>query len=237
MRLDTLLTQKGFGSRNQIKTLLKSRQVSLNGAIVTNKAQMVDANVQDIRVSGKQVKDDSLVYYLLNKPAGVVTACRDQHHQTVLDLLAPRDQRQGLYPVGRLDRDTQGLVLITNNGPLGFRLLHPKHHVQKVYEVVVNGYLGQDAISFFKHGVTFLDGTQCQPAFLDIIETSQLSSRAKLTITEGRFHQVKKMFLAYGLKVVFLKRVRFGQFELGDLKSGEYRSLTQEELQALFATL
>lgn len=237
MRLDTLLSQKGFGSRNQIKKLLKSRQVSIDGIKVIEANQIVDARVQDIRVSGKRVEDDSLVYYLLHKPAGVVTANRDQDHQTVIDLIAPKDRKEGLYPVGRLDRDTEGLVLLTNNGPLGFRLLHPKHHVSKTYFVEVNGFLDSDAPEFFKAGVVFLDGTRCQPAFLEILEAGQTLSKAQLTITEGKFHQVKKMFLVYGLKVVYLKRIVFGDFDLGDLPVGHYRPLEKIELQPLFSNI
>ena len=237
MRLDTLLGKKGFGSRNQIKKLLKSRQVSIDGIKAIEASQIVDARVQDIRVSGKRVDDDSLVYYLLHKPVGVVTANRDQNHQTVLDLIAPKDRKEGLYPVGRLDRDTEGLVLLTNNGPLGFRLLHPKHHVTKTYFVEVNGFLDTDAPEFFKAGVTFLDGTICQPADLDILEASPTLSKAKLRIREGKFHQVKKMFLAYGLKVVYLQRIAFGDFDLGDLPVGHYRPLDKKELVELFSKI
>lgn len=157
----------------------------------------------------------------------------DKDHQTVIDLIAPQDRREGLYPVGRLDRDTEGLVLITNNGPLGYRLLHPSHHVDKVYYVEVNGPLGLDAPNFFASGVTFLDGTRCQPADLTILETSLGNSRATIKLAEGKFHQVKKMFLAYGVKVTYLKRISFGGFELGELEVGQYKKLNAKERQKL----
>ncbi|MGT2775097.1 pseudouridine synthase [Streptococcus hyovaginalis] len=233
MRMDELLKKQGFGSRNQIKKLLKSHQVKIDGKLVTGANTIVDAQVQKIEVAGQRVRDSSLVYYLLHKPAGIVTARKDDQHQTVLDLLAKEVSKDGLYPVGRLDRDTEGLVLITNNGPLGFKLLHPSHHISKTYLVEVNGYLAEDAVDFFDQGVRFLDGNICKPAQLDILNAEETKSRARLVITEGKFHQVKKMFLAYGLKVTYLKRIAFGPLKLGDLERGQYRPLAKDEIAIL----
>lgn len=233
MRMDELLKKQGFGSRNQIKKLLKSHQVKIDGKLVTGANTIVDAQVQKIEVAGQRVRDSSLVYYLLHKPAGIVTARKDDQHQTVLDLLAKEVSKDGLYPVGRLDRDTEGLVLITNNGPLGFKLLHPSHHISKTYLVEVNGYLAEDAVDFFDQGVRFLDGNICKPAQLDILNAEETKSRARLVITEGKFHQVKKMFLAYGLKVTYLKRIAFGPLKLGDLERGQYRPLAKDEIVIL----
>ncbi|MDY4510950.1 pseudouridine synthase [Streptococcus hyovaginalis] len=233
MRMDELLKKQGFGSRNQIKKLLKSHQVKIDGKLVTGANTIVDAQVQKIEVAGQRVRDSSLVYYLLHKPAGIVTARKDDQHQTVLDLLAKEISKDGLYPVGRLDRDTEGLVLITNNGPLGFKLLHPSHHISKTYLVEVNGYLAEDAVDFFDQGVRFLDGNICKPAQLDILNAEETKSRARLVITEGKFHQVKKMFLAYGLKVTYLKRIAFGPLKLGDLERGQYRPLAKDEIAIL----
>ncbi|MDY5974806.1 pseudouridine synthase [Streptococcus pluranimalium] len=233
MRMDELLKKQGFGSRNQIKKLLKSHQVKIDGKLVTGANTIVDAQVQKIEVAGQRVRDSSLVYYLLHKPAGIVTARKDGQHQTVLDLLAKEVSKDGLYPVGRLDRDTEGLVLITNNGPLGFKLLHPSHHISKTYLVEVNGYLAEDAVDFFDQGVRFLDGNICKPAQLDILNAEETKSRARLVITEGKFHQVKKMFLAYGLKVTYLKRIAFGPLKLGDLERGQYRPLAKDEIAIL----
>ncbi|MDY3024554.1 pseudouridine synthase [Streptococcus pluranimalium] len=233
MRMDELLKKQGFGSRNQIKKLLKSHQVKIDGKLVTGANTIVDAQVQKIEVAGQRVRDSSLVYYLLHKPAGIVTARKDGQHQTVLDLLAKEVSKDGLYPVGRLDRDTEGLVLITNNGPLGFKLLHPSHHISKTYLVEVNGYLAEDAVDFFDQGVRFLDGNICKPAQLDILNAEETKSRARLVITEGKFHQVKKMFLAYGLKVTYLKRIAFGPLKLGDLERGQYRPLAKDEIVIL----
>ena len=159
-----------------------------------------------------------------------MSARRDKEHQTVIDLIKPEDQREGLYPVGRLDRDTEGLVLITNNGPLGFAMLHPRYHVAKTYYVEVNDILGPDAPAFFESGVVFEDGTICQSAQLEILSSASDKSCARITISEGKFHQVKKMFLAYGVKVTYLKRISFGEFKLDEgMAVGSYRALTEAE--------
>ncbi|HFI0292973.1 TPA: pseudouridine synthase [Streptococcus suis] len=234
MRLDKCLEKAKIGSRRQVKKLFKAQQISIDGQPAHSLSQIIDPELQTIQVSGKKVALEGSVYYLLHKPRGVVSAVTDKDHQTVIDLISPKDRREGLYPVGRLDRDTEGLVLITNNGPLGYRMLHPSHHVDKVYYVVVNGPLGLDAPTFFASGVTFLDGTRCQPADLTILEASLDHSRATIKLAEGKFHQVKKMFLAYGVKVTYLKRISFGSFELGDLERGAYRQLTPNELDYLF---
>lgn len=231
MRLDKCLEKAQIGSRKQVKKLFKAQQIRINGQSARSLSQIVDPDLQEIQVSGKRVELEGSVYYLLHKPRGVVSAVTDKDHQTVIDLIAPQDRREGLYPVGRLDRDTEGLVLVTNNGPLGYRMLHPSHHVDKVYYVEVNGPLGSDAQTFFASGVTFLDGTRCQPAELTILEVSLGNSRATIQLAEGKFHQVKKMFLAYGVKVTYLKRMAFGGFELGDLECGTYRELTSAEIQ------
>ena len=194
----------------------------------------MDSHLQDIRVAGQKLLTAKESYFLLNKPAGVVSACSDANFQTVLDLLREEDRVDGLFPIGRLDRDTEGLVLLTNNGPLGFRMLHPQHHVAETYYVEVNDALHADAPAFFDNGVTFLDGTTCKPAQLTILSSQPGHSRAQITISEGKFHQVKKMFLAYGVKVTYLKRISFGGFELEDtLPAGAYRQLTVEEIPIL----
>ncbi|NLR04651.1 pseudouridine synthase [Streptococcus mutans] len=237
MRLDKLLGQAGFGSRGQVKKLIRSQQVRVDGVLATADSLNVDPNLQTLTVFGKPLSYLPEVYYILNKPAGVVSAVRDQQHETVIDLIKKEDRKEGLYPVGRLDRDTEGLVLITNNGPLGFRLLHPKHHVNKTYYVEVNGELAKDAPSFFENGIAFLDGSVCKPAKLQLISSSPEVSCAYITILEGKFHQIKKMFLAYGVKVTYLKRISFGPFELGNLPVGEYRELTEEEKERLVGYL
>lgn len=229
MRLDKCLEKAGIGSRRQVKFLFRTGQITVDGRPALALNQIVDVGLQEIVVSGRKVEGEGAVYYLLHKPAGVVSAVSDGQHQTVLDLLAPADRKEGLYPVGRLDRDTEGLILLTNNGPLGFRMLHPKHHVSKTYYVEVNGLLEEEAVTFFAKGVVFLDGRVCQPAQLTILQSSKEGSRALLCLSEGKFHQVKKMFLAYGVKVTFLRRTGFAAFQLGDLPVGHYRRLSREE--------
>lgn len=233
MRLDKLLGQAGFGSRNQVKKLIRSRQVYVDGRLAEADNLNVEPSLQKITVSGKQVKQSSEKYFLLNKPAGVVSVVSDKEHQTVIDLIKGADRVPKLYPVGRLDRSTEGLLLITNNGPLGYRMLHPKDHVAKTYYVEVNAFLADDAPAFFENGVSFDGGTICKPAKLEIITASTETSSAYVTISEGKFHQIKKMFLAYGVKVTYLKRLTFGEFQLGDLPSGQYRELTSTEKEIL----
>ena len=223
MRLDKLLGQAGYGSRNQVKKLIRSRQVYVDGVLAERDNLNVDASLQTITISGKELEH-----------APVVSARKDKEHQTVIDLINPEDQRDGLYLVGRLDRDTEGLVLITNNGPLGFAMLHPRYHVAKTYYVEVNDVLGPDAPAFFESGVVFEDGTVCKSAQLEILSSARDKSSAHITISEGKFHQVKKMFLAYGVKVTYLKRISFGAFKLDEgIAVGSYRALTEAEKEIL----
>ncbi|NQG19213.1 rRNA pseudouridine synthase [Streptococcus suis] len=233
MRLDKCMEVAKIGSRKQVKKLFKAQQIWIDDQPAHSLSQIVDPALQEIVIQGKQIALAGASYFLLHKPAGVVSAVTDSQHQTVIDCIQPEDRADGLYPVGRLDRDTEGLLLITNNGPLGFRMLHPKHHVDKTYYVEVNGPLGQDAPTFFASGVTFLDGTHCQPCLLTVDFSSLEHSRATIQLSEGKFHQVKKMFLAYGVKVTYLRRISFGGFALGDLPLGQYRTLTQTEIQHL----
>ena len=171
---------------------------------------------------------------MLHKPNGVVTASKDKKLPTVMSLLPPDIQSDQLHAVGRLDRDTTGLLLLTDNGPLGFQLLHPQYHVDKTYQVKVNGLLTPDHIQQFQDGIVFLDGTICKPAKLEILSTSLTESHASITISEGKFHQVKKMFLSVGVKVTSLKRVQFGDFTLdSELAEGQYRPLNPEELEII----
>lgn len=230
MRIDKLLMQLGFGSRNQIKKLIRSQQVKVDGVSMTNASLNVDPQIHELRVSGKVVEAQIERYFILNKPKGVVSAVSDKVHKTVIDCLRPDDRDDRLYPVGRLDRDTEGLVLLTTNGPLGFRLLHPQHHVDKTYFVKVNGLLTEEDVIAFKEGIVFHSGYKCKEAELKILSQSNQESRAEVTISEGKFHQVKKMFLARGVKVTYLKRIAFADIHLeNELETGEYRTLTSDE--------
>nr|OTP49049.1 hypothetical protein A5881_002754 [Enterococcus termitis] len=234
MRLDKLLEQEKIGSRRKVKALIRSKQVTVDGQIILSESLNVDAALQDIFVGDKKIQQKTHVYYMLNKPQGVVTAVKDTQHTTVIDLISASDQRSGLYPVGRLDRDTEGLLLLTDNGQLGYQLLLPHKKVSKRYEVIVNEPLTIVDRKAFSEGIVFADGKKCKPAELVILSSENNESRAYLDITEGKFHQVKKMFLAVGKKVIYLKRLSMGPIQLDPtLSLGEYRPLNQEELQAL----
>ena len=231
MRLEHLLMKYLVLSRREMKKLIKNEAVLIDGVPATHVSNNVDATLQVITVNGTQIHDASQKYYMLNKPQGVISATTDKEHTTVIDFFS-KENVEGLYPLGRLDGDTEGLLLVTNNGPLGYRMLNPDQHIEKEYYVEVNGPLDEDALETFKRGVTFHGGYQCKTSSLTIIESSDNLSRATVTISEGKFHQVKKMFLCVGVKVTYLKRIRFGEFVLDEaLAPGEYRELNEAELE------
>ena len=233
MRLDNLLAQEKV-SRKAMKQALLKGDILVDGCPARSLAQNIDTGLQELRFQDRIIQGYEHIYLMLHKPAGVVTANKDKELQTVMDLLPPDIQSDKLYAVGRLDRDTTGLLLLTGNGPLGFQLLHPQYHVDKTYQVKVNGPLSSDHIQQFKDGIVFLDGTLCKPAKLEILDSSPTESHASITISEGKFHQVKKMFLSVGVKVSSLKRVQFGEFTLDtELTEGHYRPLNPEELEII----
>ena len=233
MRLDKLLAQEKI-SRKAMKQALLKKEILVDGLPATSLAQNVDTGLQELIFQGRRIQGYEHTYLMLHKPNGVVTASKDKKLPTVMDLLPKHFQSEQLYAIGRLDRDTTGLLLLTDNGPLGFQLLHPQYHVDKAYQVEVNGLLSSDHVQTFKDGIVFLDGTVCKPAQLEILSSSPSLSRGTITISEGKFHQVKKMFLSVGVKVTALKRVQFGDFLLDpDLAEGQYRLLNQEELKII----
>ena len=233
MRLDNLLAQEKI-SRKAIKQALLKKEILVDGFPATSLSQNIDTGLQEVIFKERKIRGYDHTYLMLHKPSGVVTASKDKKLPTVMDLLPQHLQSNQLYAIGRLDRDTTGLLLLTDNGPLGFQLLHPQYHVDKTYQVEVNGPLSSDHIQQFKDGIIFLDGTSCKPAQLEILSSSPSLSRATITISEGKFHQVKKMFLSVGVKVTALKRVQFGDFTLDpELAEGQYRPLNQEELEII----
>ena len=233
MRLEHLMMKHFDISRKQMKKLISSGEVLIDSNPATHVSNNVDPQIQVIAVQGKQIEDSSQKYFMLNKPSGLISATIDEHLPTVIDLFS-KENVEGLYPIGRLDRDTEGLLIITNNGPLGYRLLNPVQHIEKEYYVEVNGPLDNSCIQRFHDGIVFHDGTICKPAILSILESSPSFSKASVVISEGKFHQIKKMFLCIGVKVTFLKRIRFGEFLLDEsLSPGEYRPLNPFELQLL----
>ena len=233
MRLDRLLAQEKV-SRKAMKQALLKKEILVDDCPASSLAQNVDTGLQKLVFQGRIIQGYEHNYLMLHKPNGVVTASKDKKLPTVMDLVPKNIQSDQLYAIGRLDRDTTGLLLLTDNGPLGFQLLHPQYHVDKTYQVKVNGPLSSDHIQQFKDGIVFLDGTLCKPAKLEILSSSPSSSQASITISEGKFHQVKKMFLSVGVKVISLKRVQFGDFTLDpELAEGQFRPLNLEELEMI----
>lgn len=233
MRLDRLLAQEKI-SRKAMKQALLKKEILVNDCPASSLAQNVDTGLQKLVFQGRQIQGYEHNYLMLHKPKGVVTASKDKKLPTVMDLLPKNIQSDQLYAIGRLDRNTTGLLLLTDNGPLGFQLLHPQYHVDKTYQVKVNGLITPEHIQQFQDGIVFLDGTLCKPAKLEILSASPTESHASITISEGKFHQVKKMFLSVGVKVTALKRVQFGDFTLNsELSEGQYRPLNQKELQII----
>ena len=235
IRLDKYLADMGCGTRQEVKKLIRSGQVSVNGAVVKKPETKVEQTVQEVCLNGEKVGYESFEYYMLNKPAGVISATEDRSCQTVVDLIQEK-KRKDLFPVGRLDKDTEGLLLITNDGELAHRLLSPKKHVDKCYFARVSGKVTEDDVRSFENGVNIGSLEQPEitmPGKLEIITSDEIS-QIHLTIQEGKFHQVKRMFRAVGKEVSYLKRLRMGTLVLDEnLNIGEYRPLTKEELEKL----
>ncbi|MGX7197531.1 16S rRNA pseudouridine(516) synthase [Enterococcus olivae] len=231
MRLDKLIERQLQTSRKQMKRLFLMGKVQVDGETVYQENKNVDSSIHTIQVDNQTLLTDDR-YYLLNKPSGVVTANQDRL-PTVFNQLRVEDRRVDLSAVGRLDRDTEGLLLLTSNGQLGYDLLQPKKKVTKVYEAIINAEVTAEDVTLFGEGITFHGGESCQPAKLEILSRKLEESYVRLTIREGKYHQVKKMFLATGKKVIYLRRVAMGPLTLGELPTGTYRPLTQEELLQL----
>ena len=232
MRLDKLLTELGTGSRSEVKKYIRSGLVTVNGEVVKKPEQKVDEKNDTVCFRGNPLTYTEYEYYLFHKPAGCVTATEDNLHRTVMDYLTDT-ARHDLFPVGRLDIDTEGLLLITNDGALAHDLLSPAKHVSKVYYAKIDGRVTEEDVNLFENGVDIGEEKPTKPALLEVLHSGD-NSEIRLTITEGRFHQVKRMFEAVGKKVTYLKRVEMGSLVLpGELAPGEYRPLTEEELQEL----
>ncbi|CAG9608949.1 pseudouridine synthase [Pseudoneobacillus rhizosphaerae] len=233
MRIDKMLANLGYGSRKEVKGLLKKGAVKINGKLVKDAKEHIDPNEDVVTINGQEVVYKEFIYLMMNKPGGVISATEDNRDETVIDLLEMEDQVYEPFPVGRLDKDTEGLLLITNDGQLSHRLLSPKKHVPKTYFAVIEGEVTEEDIHAFRKGVTLDDGYETKPGELVILK-SGIMSDIELTITEGKFHQVKRMFQAVGKRVVYLKRISMGSLKLDEtLELGEYRELTVEELEEL----
>ncbi|EBF5147863.1 rRNA pseudouridine synthase [Listeria monocytogenes] len=230
MRLDKLLSHTGFGSRKEVKPLLKSGAVVVNGTIQKDSKTQVNPDKNQITVHGTPVVYQEFVYFMLHKPQNVVSATEDNVSETVIDLLAQEDTLTDPFPVGRLDKDTEGLLIITNDGTLAHKLLSPKKHIDKTYYAKIDGDVTAEDVEAFAAGIELDDGYTCKPARLEIITPNEI----KVTIQEGKFHQVKRMFAARGKSVSYLKRISMGNLQLDEsLALGEYRPLTEAELAIL----
>ena len=232
MRLDKYLAEMGVGTRQEVKKQIRQGKAAVNGIVVKAADTKIDETCDEVTISGRNISYVSYEYYMLNKPAGVVSATEDRRDTTVIDLIKEK-KRKDLFPVGRLDKDTEGLLLITNDGELAHRLLSPKKHVDKVYYAKVQGKVDESDVKAFADGVDIGDDTPAKSADLRILKSGE-ESEIELTITEGRFHQVKRMFHAVGKEVIYLKRLSMGSLVLDKtLTKGEYRSLTEEEIKKL----
>ena len=230
-RLDKILSGTGRWSRREVKDLVKAGRVTADGAVVARPEDKFDREAVELRVDGEAVDGERYCYLMLHKPGGVLSATEDPKQPTVLDLLPPHLRRVGLFPVGRLDKDTEGLLLLTNDGPLGHRLLAPKKHVDKVYFVRVEGRLDQEDRRAFRTGMVLGDGLRCLPAELEVLEPPDTGL---VTLREGKYHQVKRMLASRGKPVTYLKRLSMGPLRLDpELAPGAWRPLTQGERQEL----
>ena len=228
-RLDKILSSTGRWSRREVKDLVRAGRVMVNGLPAVSPEDKTDRE-HDIRVDGEQVSCAQYTYLMLNKPAGLVSATEDPREPTVLSLLPEHLQKIGLFPAGRLDKDTVGLLLLTNDGALAHDLLAPKKHVDKTYLVRVEGTLDDADAHAFREGLTLADGYTCLPAELELLGRGE----ALATLHEGKYHQIKRMCAARGKPVVFLKRLTFGPLKLDEsLEPGEWRPLTAEEVAKL----
>ncbi|MCU6707629.1 rRNA pseudouridine synthase [Paenibacillus sp. J5C_2022] len=238
LRLDKLLANMGFGTRSEIKRAVKLGKVTVDGNVARESGQIIEPERHVVQYEGESVVYRDVIYMMMNKPSGVISATEDTRDKTVVDLLKPEDSLLKPFPVGRLDKDTVGLLLLTNDGALAHELLSPKKHVDKTYEALVLGKVGESDIEAFAMGVTLDDGYMTMPGKLVIEEHSDRQgepcSFIRLTIREGKFHQVKRMFEAVGKRVLTLKRISMGPLRLDDaLEEGQYRELTPEEVSLL----
>lgn len=232
LRLDKYLADMGLGTRSEVKQAIHKGRVQVNGRPVREPEYKVDTKADQVLFGGRPAVYQEYEYYMLNKPAGVVSATEDPKEPCVVDLIGSR-KRRDLFPVGRLDKDTEGLLLITNDGGLAHRLLSPKKHVDKVYYARIRGRVTGEDAELFRRGVDIGEKSLTLPAGLRILEAGEVSE-IELTIREGKFHQVKRMFHAAGKEVLYLKRLRMGPLVLDEsLKPGEYRTLNTQELDIL----
>ncbi|MDO5089070.1 MAG: pseudouridine synthase [Leptotrichiaceae bacterium] len=244
MRLDRFLANSGTGTRKEVKEILKKRKIKVNGSIITDGSIHIDENRDIIEYNDKRILYRPFVYIMMNKPSGVISATEDKEHNTVTELLGDEYRTYSVFPVGRLDIDTEGLLILTNDGILAHNLLSPVKHVEKKYYAELKKPLSSAEMEKLENGIELENGTVTKNAKVEITESSdfatdnsengKIQEKVYITITEGKYHQVKRMFKAVNNKVLYLKRVRMGDLELDKtLKIGEYRELTEKEVEIL----
>jgi len=227
MRLDKLLSDLGIASRKELKQIIKSGRVTVDGAAATVPETKVDSEVNVVALDGEILNYSKFRYYMMDKPCGVLTATEDSRQKTVLDLVTPEMRRMGLFPVGRLDKDTSGLLLLTNDGEFSHRVISPKSCVEKRYYAKVDGEATAEDVLAFEKGIVLGDGTQCLPAKLELLGGSECI----VTVMEGKYHQVRRMLASRGKPVLELRRIAIGELELGtELGAGGFRELDENDL-------
>jgi 16S rRNA pseudouridine516 synthase len=233
MRIDKFLANMNVGSRKEVHQLIKKGIVAINGQTIKTPKEKV-AETDEVTVNGEKIVYQKYHYFLMNKPKGVLSATEDRSQRTVISLLDLKDQYQGIVPVGRLDKDTTGLLLLTNDGQLNHELLAPNKHVAKVYRAKISGVADEDTVKTFASGMTLGDGTKLKPAKLTVLkqDTEHDSSEIEIEISEGKYHQIKRMFGAVGMKVVELERISMGKLKLpNNLKRGQYVEIDVDEIK------
>ena len=233
MRLDKLLADMGIASRRELKEIIRSGHVTVDDAAETRPERKLDPALCEVRLDGELLAYAGFRYFMMDKPAGVLTATEDPRQKTVLDLVSPQMRRMGLFPVGRLDKDTSGLLLLTNDGDFAHRVISPKSGVEKLYYAGVEGNPSEEDVRMFREGLRLKDGTLCLPAKLELLGPGE----CLVTVMEGKYHQVKRMLAACGKPVVSLRRLRVGALELDEtLGPGGYRELDKKDLCRLFSS-
>ena len=234
MRLDKYLANIGLGTRSEVRKIIKGGHVKVNSIIVDNGKKQIKEQADQVQVDNKIIEYQDFFYYMLNKPQGVVSATSDKIQKTVLELLNERDRLRGLFPVGRLDKDTTGLLIITNDGKLAHQLLSPAHHVEKVYQAKIAGIVDENAVKKLASGITLRNGERTKGAEVQVLKLEDNCSWIKITIREGKYHQIKRMFGALSMLVIELNRIEMGSLKLDDsLGEGSYRKLTDNEISKL----
>lgn len=232
-RLDKIIASQGKFSRSEVKKLVKSGRITVDGKLPKSSDIKLSPDECDIRIDGESLNYKKHIYIMLNKPQGVISASNDREQQTVIDLVPKNLFREGLFPAGRLDGDTTGFVLITDDGDFAHRILSPKNHIMKTYHATLRDELTEDDIIRFKEGLTLGDGTECLEAHVRVLESGDINL-AEIKICEGKYHQVKRMFASIGNKVLELRRVKMGGLDLDEsLREGECREITDKELKMI----